>query len=68
MIYHWDLEQLFWFREEVASLGGKLEAKLVEVQVSKKIFELQVRAKLFEVQVRAKLCFLVCACNHIDTN
>ena len=36
---------MFWFREEVASLGGKLEAKLVEVQVRAKIFELQIRAK-----------------------
>ena len=36
MIYNWDLEQLFWFRVEVAGLGGKLEAKLVEVQVKQK--------------------------------
>ena len=55
MIYHWDLEQLFWFREEVAGLGGKLEAKLVEVQVRAKIFEVQVSAKVFEVQVSAKI-------------
>ena len=36
---------MFWLRVEVAGLGGKLEAKLVEVQVRAKIFELQIRAK-----------------------
>ena len=50
---------MFWFRVEVAGLGGKLDAKLVEVQVSKKIFE---------VQVRAKLCFTYRLSFFIDAN
>ena len=67
IIHNWDLERLFWLRVEVAGLGGKLEAKLVELQVKQNYLRFRSeqknsgsgKAKIFVVQVNRKYCFLL---------